>query len=109
MAFLLSGGKSTEESSDSNAGEAASSGSSDTDDHRTPLEEFNDYLRSSSPGLSANPLDWWNKNSDRFPTVAMVARKLLCVTATSVPSERVFFNSREHCDGKEKLSEAKER
>ena len=66
MAFLLSGGKSTEESSDSNAGEAASSGS-DTDDHRTPLEEFNDYLRSSSPGLSTNPLDWWNENSDRFP------------------------------------------
>ena len=37
-----------------------------------------------------NPLSWWRDNMGRFPHVAVLARKWLCVTATSTPSERVF-------------------
>ena len=37
-----------------------------------------------------NPLEWWRINKDRYPYTALVARKWLCVSATSTPSERVF-------------------
>ena len=37
-----------------------------------------------------DPLVWWQQNEQRFPTIKLVARKVLCVPATSVPSERIF-------------------
>ncbi len=37
-----------------------------------------------------NPLDWWKQNASRYPNVAKVARAVLCIPATSAPSERVF-------------------
>ena len=39
-----------------------------------------------------DPLIWWRKNQARYPLLAglRVARKFLCVPATSVPAERVF-------------------
>jgi hypothetical protein len=40
--------------------------------------------------LSDNPLDWWAKNSIRFPHIAQRARYCLTSQATSVPAERVF-------------------
>lgn len=36
------------------------------------------------------PLEWWRKNELKFPTIAHVARRVLSVPATSVPSERIF-------------------
>uniref|UniRef100_A0A1X7VLU2 HAT C-terminal dimerisation domain-containing protein n=1 Tax=Amphimedon queenslandica TaxID=400682 RepID=A0A1X7VLU2_AMPQE len=39
---------------------------------------------------NSDPLEWWRKNEERFPTLSKLARKLFCVVATSVPSERVF-------------------
>jgi hypothetical protein len=36
------------------------------------------------------PFEWWRQNKSRFPAVALLARKLLCVPAMSVPSERLF-------------------
>ena len=36
------------------------------------------------------PLDWWRRNDSRFPIVAQLAKRYLCVPATSVPSESVF-------------------
>ena len=38
----------------------------------------------------AYSLDWWRVNKHQFPHIAVLARKWLCVTATSTPSERVF-------------------
>lgn len=36
------------------------------------------------------PLLWWKRNATRYSFLSKLARKYLCVTATSVPSERVF-------------------
>ena len=37
-----------------------------------------------------DPLTWWAGNINRYPTLAILARKYLSVCATSVPSERAF-------------------
>lgn len=37
-----------------------------------------------------NPLTWWEKNAASYPTLAEQARSLLCIPATSTPSERLF-------------------
>ena len=39
---------------------------------------------------SDNPLEWWKENEMRFPLMANMARKYLCIPATSTPSERMF-------------------
>jgi len=39
------------------------------------------------------PLDWWKENEQKYPRVAVVARKVLAVPASSVPSERVFSSA----------------
>ena len=36
------------------------------------------------------PLSWWARNKSTYPAVAVVARRLLAIPATSVPSERLF-------------------
>ena len=37
-----------------------------------------------------NPLTWWKKNAAHYPTLAKLAKSLLCIPATSTPSERLF-------------------
>ena len=38
----------------------------------------------------ANPLTWWSQNSTRYPGLSCLAKKYLCISATSVPAERAF-------------------
>ena len=39
---------------------------------------------------SENPLHWWCDHKRHFPHLSLMARKYLCVPATSAPSERAF-------------------
>ena len=53
--------------------------------------EIDTYLDSSLfVPPSCDPLVWWKENKSRYPYIAPIARKWLCVPATSTPSERVF-------------------
>lgn len=38
----------------------------------------------------SNPLLWWKKNQKTLPLMSILARQILCIPATSAPSERVF-------------------
>lgn len=53
-------------------------------------EEVKFYLQEASPELNSNVLHWWKVNQHRFTAVAAVAKKMLCIPATSTPSERLF-------------------
>lgn len=62
-----------------------------------PVESLSTEMmqfRSQPPlGLEADPLSWWAGRQGLFPQLAAVAKKYLCVPATSVASERVFSAS----------------
>lgn len=48
------------------------------------------YLKSDLLSFERDPLIWWREHESSLPLLAVLARKYLCVPATSVPSERVF-------------------
>ncbi|KAM4557777.1 E3 SUMO-protein ligase ZBED1-like [Odontesthes bonariensis] len=52
--------------------------------------ELDGYLKDRPPPLDTNPTDWWKNNTGRYPRLAKLAQRNLCIPATSVPSERVF-------------------
>lgn len=65
------------------------------DYYTTPREsgieaELQNFLREAPPPLDCTPTDWWKTNVTRVPRLAKLARRYLCIMATSVPSERVF-------------------
>ena len=53
-------------------------------------QEIDQFLTHPQPDISDDPLIWWKSESVRYPVLAKLARKFLCLCATSVSSERVF-------------------
>ncbi|XP_061096829.1 E3 SUMO-protein ligase ZBED1 isoform X2 [Conger conger] len=52
--------------------------------------ELNTYLFTPAIDGEENPLAWWKLHKINFPQLSKLARKYLCVPATSSPSERLF-------------------
>ena len=61
-------------------------------ERKSSSDELDNYMVEKSQS-DVDPLVWRQQNEQRFPTIAHVARKVLCVPATSVPSERIFSSS----------------
>lgn len=55
-----------------------------------PEKEVDTYMGDNPLSLDSCPLDWYAANQVRFPRLAILARRYLCIPGTSVPSERVF-------------------
>lgn len=52
--------------------------------------EMNRYCQEPLQDLEEDPLDWWKENQQSYPLLATVAKKYLCICATSCASERLF-------------------
>ena len=74
--------------------ERASSVSSTSDN--TLRSEISSYLLEkdldvkANDGSNNNPLDWWKVKNQQYPQLAKLAKKFLCIPASSAPSERLF-------------------
>ncbi|XP_040278097.1 E3 SUMO-protein ligase ZBED1-like [Bufo bufo] len=55
--------------------------------------ELKSYLQALDVEGEADPLEWWRLHQANFPRVASLAKKYLCIPATSAPSERAFSTS----------------
>ena len=53
-------------------------------------QERKRYIEEPSPYIDENALVWWKRNHNRFPAIAVIARRVVCIPATSTPSERLF-------------------
>ena len=67
-------------------------------------KELKRYIDEESPAVDdISALKWSKEHHSRFPTIAKLAKKLLCIPATSTPSERLFstagyvINSKRAC------------
>jgi hypothetical protein len=54
------------------------------------MNELNSYRYSKAEAISTDPLGFWKAKEDVYPIIAMQAKKLLCIPATSLPCERLF-------------------
>ena len=54
------------------------------------LYEKVDRYRKVKQNIKADPLEFWHMNEKLYPSLAKLARRLLNVPGTSVPSERLF-------------------
>lgn len=63
---------------------------SEPDNGPSVENEIEDFANEKKLSLADCPLMWWKRKQGNYPKLSSVAKKYLCITATSVPSERVF-------------------
>ena len=74
----------------------------DTDSQEAASKEVAKYLCIDS-SLDQKPLLWWKQYTSQFPYLSKLAKKYLCIPATSMSSKRVFstaghvINSKRSC------------
>lgn len=52
--------------------------------------ELDKYFNEPAIGRHENPLAWWDDRQKLYPRLFILAKKRLCITASSVPCERLF-------------------
>ena len=52
--------------------------------------ELQTYLQDIEINHNLCPLEWWKTRQQKYPRLAKIAKKYLCIPATSANSERVF-------------------
>jgi hypothetical protein len=61
------------------------------------ITEIEQYMNSYCPDITTqkdiNPLDWWKSHEHQFPVLAKLAKRYLCIPASSAASETVFNRS----------------
>ncbi|XP_042604539.1 E3 SUMO-protein ligase ZBED1-like isoform X2 [Cyprinus carpio] len=67
-----------------------STATSDLTEQQAIEAELNGYLQVPDADSETNPLEWWKINSAIYPRVSLLAKRYLCIPATSSPSERAF-------------------
>ena len=68
----------------------ASDGEGDDEREFNVESEMDRYAREKTIGSEDDPLQWWKKNKNIFPVMCHLARKHLCVQATSTTAERAM-------------------
>ena len=64
--------------------------SSSSSTQMTTSEELDMYLQLPNEDIDSSPLAWWKSNDKKFSCLSKIARKYLCICATSVASERLL-------------------
>jgi len=68
-------------------------------------QELASYKALTVPASHSTPLDFWRQNAKDFPALSEVARRVLCITASSAQSERDFWSvGRTITDARSRLS-----
>jgi hypothetical protein len=49
--------------------------------------EYEKYISLPTANRQTDPFIWWNSKKNEFPNMSILAKKYLCINATSVPSE----------------------
>ena len=57
--------------------------------------ETSEYFKEHLIPREREPLTWWLEHEKKYPNLSKLARKYLCITATSIPSERLFSKAGE--------------
>lgn len=61
--------------------------------HERVKIELATYLQSPKSDAESDPPLWWQSQDQNFPVLAVLAKKYLCICATSTSSERLFSTS----------------
>ena len=61
--------------------------------HEQFQREFLSYVTIPRLDFEENPLDWWKAHSSTYPSLAVFAKRFLCICATSSPSGHLFSSS----------------
>ncbi|XP_057183139.1 E3 SUMO-protein ligase ZBED1-like [Triplophysa rosa] len=70
--------------------ESLAATTSDLTEQQAVEAELNSYLQAPYADSETNPIAWWKINSTTYPRLSLLAKRYLCIPATSSPSERAF-------------------
>ena len=60
------------------------------DSNNSRQQECDSYWAEKTRARDGDPLKWWSVKQEAYPSIARLAKRLLCIPATSAASERVF-------------------